>query len=84
MTTKRRTVDDILAAIPTRAMVHPGQESRVDRALRTLDPDHAAALRKVLDDEANYSAIAIAKWLTSIGHPMGYQPIGKWRREHRA
>lgn len=79
----KRTVDDIVAEIPTRAMMPPGQESRVDRALRTLDPDHAAALRKVLADEINYSAIAIAKWLTSIGHPMGYQPIGKWRRDHR-
>ncbi len=43
----KRSVDDILASIPTRASVHPGQESRVDRALRTLDPDHSAALRKV-------------------------------------
>ena len=60
MTTKRRTVDDILAAIPTRAMVHPGQESRVDRALRTLDPDHAAALRKVLDDEANEIGVKVS------------------------
>ena len=80
---KPDSVADILAAIPTRDATHPGQESRVDRALRTLDPDHATALRTVLADEQNYSAIAIAKWLSSIGHPMGYQPIGKWRREHR-
>lgn len=39
----KRTVDDIVAEIPTRAMMPPGQESRVDRALRTLDPDHAPA-----------------------------------------
>lgn len=81
---KQSSVADILATIPTRDVTHPGQESRVDRALRTLDPDHAQALRTVLADEANYSAIAIAKWLTALGHPMGYQPIGKWRRDHRA
>ena len=81
---KPNSVADILKTIPTRASSQPGQESRVDRALRELDADHAQALRTVLADEANYSAIAIAKWLTALGHPMGYQPIGKWRRDHRA